>query len=178
MDFPSTTALTVLAWAIACAWIAIVIVYVTACRKRSSLRPMTDSPIRSELPKLSVIVAAKNESGCIENCIRSLFRQDYPDLGVVAVNDRSTDNTGEILDRLAMEFGDRLQVVHVSNLPTGWFGKTNALQMGMKNALGSMICFTDADCVFLAPSALRTTIVEMLRGDVDFFFVVWQQGGC
>ena len=168
MTFPDINGLAVLAWVIACAWIAIVVVYISACRKRSSLRPLTDSPTGSNLPKLSVIVAAKNESTCIETCIRSLFRQDYPDFEVVAVNDRSSDDTGEILDRLATEFGDRLQVVHVSMLPAGWFGKPHALQMGMKSATGSMVCFTDADCEFLAPSALRTTVVEMLRSDTDF----------
>ncbi|MEJ7594515.1 MAG: glycosyltransferase [Planctomycetaceae bacterium] len=132
---------------------------------------MIDSPKLLELPKLSVIVAARNESVCIETCIRSLFRQDYPDLEVVAVNDRSTDDTGEILDRLALEFADRLQVVHVSTLPSGWFGKPHALDLGMKSASGSMVCFTDADCEFLAPAALRTSSVEMLRGNLDFFSI-------
>ena len=171
MDFPYINALTLLAWTIACVWIAIAVVFISACRKRSSLRPMSAPSQRSELPDLSVIVAAKNESTCIETCIRSLFRQDYPGLEVVAVNDRSTDDTGEILDRLAMEFGDRLRVLHVSILPTGWFGKPHALDLGMKSASGSMVCFTDADCEFLAPSALRTTVVEMLRGKFDFFSI-------
>ena len=171
MEFPYTNGLFVLAWTVACVWIAIIVVFIGACRKRSSLRPMIDSPQLLELPKLSVIVAARNESVCIETCIRSLFRQDYPDLEVVAVNDRSTDDTGEILDRLAIEFTDRLRVVHVSTLPTGWFGKPYALELGLKSATGSMVCFTDADCEFLAPSALRTTMVEMLRSDVDFFSI-------
>ncbi len=173
MDFPYTSGhgLTVLAWTTACAWIAVLLIFVNACRKRSSLRPMTDSPTSLELPKLSVIVAARNESACIETCIRSLFRQDYPHLEIVAVNDRSTDDTGEILDRLAVEFSDRLRVLHVTLLPTGWFGKPNALDLGMKIASGSMVCFTDADCEFQAPSALRTSVVEMLRGNIDFFSI-------
>ena len=171
MDFPFINGLTMLAWTIAGLFIAFVVVFFNACRQRSSLRPMVDSPKSLELPKLSVIVAARNESVCIETCIRSLFRQDYPDLEVVAVNDRSTDDTGEILDRLALEFADRLRVVHVSMLPSGWFGKPHALDLGMKNASGSMVCFTDADCEFLAPAALRTSTVEMLRGKLDFFSI-------
>ena len=171
MDLPYTSGLTILAWAIACVWISFVIVFANACRKRSSLRPMIDSPELWELPKLSVIVAARNESACIETCIQSLLRQDYPDLEVVAVNDRSTDDTGEILDRLAIEFADRLRVIHVSSLPSGWFGKPHALDLGMNSATGSMVCFTDADCEFLAPAALRTSIVEMLRRNIDLFSI-------
>ncbi len=171
MYFPYTYGLTVLAWTVACVWIAVIAVFMIACRKRSSLRPMVDPSQRSEFPKLSVIVAARNESDCIEICIRSLFRQDYPDLEVVAINDRSNDDTGEILDRLAMEFVDRLRVVHVSALPSGWFGKPHALELGLKSATGTMVCFTDADCEFLAPAALRTSMAEMLRSDIDFFSI-------
>ena len=174
MDISQSSGLTVLAWSTACLWIAVVVIFLRACKKRSSLRPMIDAPPGLDLPKLSVIVAARNESACIEACIRSLFRQHYPDFEVIAVNDRSTDDTGEILDRLAIEFGDRFQVLHVSSLPSGWFGKTNALDQGMKRANGSMICFTDADCVFLAPTALQTSVCEMLRGQLDFFSIMAQ----
>ncbi len=171
MYFSGVNGLAVLAWAIACAWVAIITVFIGAFRRRSALLPMVGPSQPSELPKLSVVVAARNESGCIETCIRSLFRQDYPDLEVVAVNDRSTDDTGAILDRLAHEFAGRLRVIHVTSLPTGWFGKPHALDLGLKSATGSMVCFTDADCDFLAPSALRTTMLEMLRGDLDFFSI-------
>ena len=171
MDFLYANGLTVLAWMVACVWVAIIFVFLGANRRRSVLMPMTEPSHPSELPKLSVIVAAKNESSCIETCIRSLFRQDYSDLEVVAVNDRSTDDTGEIMDRLAVEFGDRLRVVHVSMLPAGGFGKPRALEQGLKCATGSMVCFTDADCEFLAPSALRTTMTEMQRSNLDFFSI-------
>jgi len=102
----------VIAWAIAFVWFAIIVVFTQACRKKSSLRPMGDRWEPTELPRLSVIVAARNESECIETCIRSLFRQDYPKLEVVAINDRSTDDTAEILNRLAREFANRLRVIH------------------------------------------------------------------
>ena len=171
MDLLNLNGLNLIAWGLASAWVMIAIVYIMACRSQSSLRPLTDTPPQSGLPKLSVIVACRNETTCIENCIRSLFRQDYPDLEVVAINDRSTDDTGEILDRLAVEFFNRLKVVHVSMLPAGWFGKPHALDQGLKSATGSLICFTDADCEFLAPSALRTTVAEMQRGEFDFFSI-------
>ncbi len=171
MLFSYSNGLTLLAWAMVCVWVPFVFVFYDASRKRSTLRPIIDSPNSSDLPTLSVVVAARNESACIETCIRSLLRQDYLDLEVVAVNDRSTDDTGAILDRLAVEFAGRLQVVHVSALPPGWFGKPHALDQGMKIAGGSMVCFTDADCEFLAPAAMRTSVLEMLRRDLDFFSI-------
>ena len=171
MDYPDINGLSLLAWTTACLWIAVVCIFLNASRKRSTLQPLVDCPQSLELPKLSVIVAARNESSCMETCIRSLFRQDYPNLEVVAVNDRSTDDTGAILDRLAEEFGGRLRVNHVTLLPSGWFGKPHALDLGMKSASGSLVCFTDADCEFLAASALRTSVVEMLRGKLDFLSI-------
>ncbi len=70
--------------------------YLAACRSQAALRPLDRYSSSAGLPKLSAIAAAKNESDCIETCIRSLFRQDYPDLEVVAINDRSSDDTGAI----------------------------------------------------------------------------------
>jgi chlorobactene glucosyltransferase len=118
-----------------------------------------------------MIVAARNESDCIETCIRSLFCQDYPELEVVAVNDRSTDDTGAILDRLANEFAGRLQVVHVKTLPVGWFGKPHALNLGLQSVTGDLVCFTDADCEFQSPAALRSSLAELFRRELDLFSV-------
>lgn len=162
---------TVIAWAIAGAWIAVMVVFARACRRQAVLRPMSDALKPEEVPRLSVVVAARNELGCIETCIRSLFRQDYPNLEVVAVNDRSTDGTAGVLERLAIEFAGRLQVCHVSTLAAGWFGKPHALNVGLQSATGSVVCFTDADCEFLAPSALRTSVAELQRRKLDFFSV-------
>ena len=117
---------TAVAWVVVGAWLAVMVFFLRACRQRLVLRPLGDRLEPVEFPRLSMIVAARNESDCIETCIRSLLRQDYPELEVVAVNDRSTDDTGAILDRLAIEFGGRLQVVHVKTLPAGWFGKPHA----------------------------------------------------
>jgi hypothetical protein len=98
-------------------------------------------------PTLSIVVAAKDEESGIEEATRSLLALDYPGLEIVAVEDRSSDRTGEILDRLAA--GDsRLTVVHVGSLPPGWLGKNHACREGAARARGEWLLFTDGDVVF------------------------------
>lgn len=96
------------------------------------------------LPRLSVIVPARNEERQIEQCVRSLLQQRYPDFEVIVVDDRSEDRTGEILARLAAEDA-RLKVVHGQALPEGWVGKPWALQQGAQASSGEWLLFTDAD---------------------------------
>src|SRR6185436_14838718 len=107
----------------------------------------------AEMPSISIVVAARNEARGIEAAMRSLLAQDVPRLEVVAVDDRSEDATGAILDRFA-EAEPRLRVVHVAELPDGWLGKCHALWLGAGQAAGELILFTDADVV-MAPDTLR-----------------------
>jgi glycosyltransferase involved in cell wall biosynthesis len=100
----------------------------------------------SEPPKVSVIVAARNEARKIETALRSIFAQDYPNLEFIVVDDRSTDETGAILDSLANKDA-RVRVVHITDLPKGWLGKNHAQHFGAARAKGELILFTDADVV-------------------------------
>ncbi len=99
-----------------------------------------------EAPKVSVIVAARNEARKIEAALQSILAQDYPNLEFVVVDDRSTDGTGTILDRLANQ-DTRVHVVHIVELPPGWLGKNYAQHFGAVRAAGELILFTDADVV-------------------------------
>jgi hypothetical protein len=112
-------------------------------------------------PRLSVVVACRNEEAAIRAAISSLLEQDYPDLEIVAVDDRSEDRTGALLDELARE-RPALRVAHLDTLPAGWLGKTNALQHGAAAATGEWLLFTDADIIF-APGALRRAVAWALR---------------
>ena len=113
-------------------------------------------PDPKEWPKVSVVVPARDEAERIEEALRSLARMDYPDLEILAVNDRSGDGTGAIMDRIAA--GEpRVEVLHVSSLPKGWLGKCHAMQMGASRATGEILLFTDADVVF-APDTLRLAV--------------------
>src|SRR5215469_9558819 len=70
-------------------------------------------------PRVSIIVPARNEEEDIEQGLSGLLALDYDNYEVIAVNDRSTDHTGEIMDRVAASPAahGRLRVVHVTELP-------------------------------------------------------------
>jgi cellulose synthase/poly-beta-1,6-N-acetylglucosamine synthase-like glycosyltransferase len=121
------------------------------------------------LPNLSIIVPARNEERHIEAALRSLLQLDYPDLEILVVDDRSTDRTGEILDRIAREY-PRLNVVHVTELPHGWLGKNHALYHGAQRARGEFLLFTDAD-VTMAPDTLRRAVGYALENGLDHLAV-------
>jgi len=138
--------------------------------------PEYEPPPEAKLPPLTIVVPARNEAETIEPAMRSLFRLNYPDYHIMAVNDRSTDATGEILEKLAasLESGGRLRVMHVHKLPAGWLGKTHAMWMGAQQSRlngaaptseegsGDWILFTDADCIF-HPSCLRRALFYAVR---------------
>jgi glycosyltransferase involved in cell wall biosynthesis len=117
------------------------------------------------LPTLSILVPACNEEATIERAMRSLLALDYPCFEIVAVNDRSTDATGFILEQLAKE-DPRLRVFHVDRLPMGWLGKNHALHVASAQAKGEWLLFTDADVVY-APQTLRKAVAYARRRQID-----------
>src|SRR5438552_3302833 len=72
--------------------------------------------------RCSVVLAARNEEARIESTVRRLLAQCGVEIEVIAVDDRSTDRTSEILRRLAVEDA-RVRVKRVDTLPDGWLGK-------------------------------------------------------
>ena len=109
-------------------------------------------------PTLSVIVPARNEGEAVVRGLASLAKLDYPDFEVIAVNDRSTDNTGELMDRMAKEqSGSKLRAIHVRDLPPGWMGKQHAMWLATQQSTGQWLLFTDADVEF-RPDALRRAV--------------------
>lgn len=118
------------------------------------------------LPFLSIIVPARNEERQIETCVRSLLAQRYPDFEVVVVDDRSSDRTSEIVERIARE-EPRLRIVHGELLPEGWVGKPWALTQGMKHASGQWLLFTDADTEH-EPLACASAVCYALERGVSF----------
>jgi cellulose synthase/poly-beta-1,6-N-acetylglucosamine synthase-like glycosyltransferase len=117
------------------------------------------------LPRISIIFSALNEEAAIEETINTLFKLDYPDYEIIAVNDRSTDQTPHILDSLKQRY-PHLQVHHISKLPQGWFGKNHALHVAAGTATGEWLLFTDAD-VIMKPQTLSRSMSYALEKKLD-----------
>lgn len=122
-------------------------------RKLGHLRDSSPS-FGEHAPMVSIVVPALNEARTIEPALRSLLNLDYPNMEVIAVNDRSTDATPAILDHIAAT-NPKLRVVHITTLPSGWLGKNHALYRGAQLATGDYILFTDADVIFETTSLGR-----------------------
>ena len=127
------------------------------------LQPLV-KPI-SNPPPLSVCVPARNEERGVEACLHSLLNQNYPNFEVIAIDDNSTDRTGDIMRNLAQE-NSRLKVLKAADLPEGWLGKPFALHQAFKVTQGEYLLFTDADPVF-KPTALNTAVHVMRERDLD-----------
>ena len=161
------TWITVLPWLATLHLVAVLLLTWRLLANRRSLQSLSDCPLPAgdDLPSLSIVVAARNESRDIEAALHSWFQLDYPQLELIVVNDRSTDNTGPILDRLAQQ-QSMLQVVHLDELPAGWLGKNHALQLGATRSQADYVLFTDADVV-IQPMVLRRAIGYVRERQLD-----------
>jgi len=125
----------------------------------------------AELPHLAVIVPACNEEAAIEATLRSLLGSTGLRLEIIAVDDRSTDRTGALMDKVAEDAlsgcgPHRLEILHNRTLPAGWLGKPHALYLGVERATAPWLLFTDGDVVF-HPQALELGLRYALAERAD-----------
>ena len=99
--------------------------------------------------EISVIIPVYNKEAYVERCFRQLMAQDFDSFEVVAVDDGSTDRSGEICDKMAQQ-DQRIRIIHTEN-----GGVTAARRRGMEESQGKYIMFVDSDDELL-PGALRT----------------------
>jgi cellulose synthase/poly-beta-1,6-N-acetylglucosamine synthase-like glycosyltransferase len=154
--------LLILDWLIALAWAASTLI---ALRMLPRIPDLRDEKFATPLglaqtPMISVIVPARNEEQDVEAGLRSLLALESVAIEIIAVDDRSSDSTGSIMDRMAIEAsasGKTLRVLHVSELPAGWMGKTHAMALAARQATAPWLLFTDAD-IFFAKDTLARAI--------------------
>jgi hypothetical protein len=128
-------------------------------------------------PRVSVIIPACNEASTIEQALRSRLAEGYPDAEYIVVDDRSTDATGDIIDRLARDDA-RVLPIHVRELPAGWLGKIHAMHVATARATGEWILFSDAD-IHHQPGTLRRVVAHCEDKGIDHVAVfpdVWSSG--
>jgi GT2 family glycosyltransferase len=103
-----------------------------------------------EAPRVSVVVCTYNGGRTLEQCLRSLGELDYPDYEVIVVNDGSTDNVREIVERFP-----HVRAIHQSNC-----GLSEARNVGLHAATGDIVAYTDDDC-FADPDWLAHLVYQL-----------------
>jgi glycosyltransferase involved in cell wall biosynthesis len=139
--------------------------YMTKSFKQSPMLESFDWISVSRSPKVSVILPARNEGRYIARCLDSLLGQDYPNFEIIAINDSSTDGTGEIMKAYA---ANDLRVMHIdaSPKPEGWTGKNWACYQGFLRARGELLMFTDADSKHL-PSTMSLAVGHLMSENLE-----------
>ena len=125
-------------------------------------------------PDVTVIVPARDEQDSIEAGLESLLRSEGVRLQIVAIDDRSADRTGELMDAVASRSNQGMhtfEVIHNRELPPGWLGKPHALSLGVARARAQWLLFTDGDVIF-APQALELALRAATKTRSDHFVLV------
>jgi len=132
--------LTIILFSISIIYISTILWLFKGIVKKSSIK-------NSAQPFLSVIVAAHNEEGNIDDCLKSLIEQNYSNdnYEIIIINDRSVDKTQKLIGKW-VEKHSNIKSIHIDTVPQNVFPKKNALNQGIEKSIGNILCFTDADC--------------------------------
>jgi hypothetical protein len=159
-----------LAVALCVGW-ALVLVHVfrttAAFQRLPAILPDGDRP----LPRVTAVIAARDEGQTIEPALRSLLAQEGVDLEVVVVDDMSSDDTADVVQRIVDEVGKkRLLLLPLKKLPPGWIAKNYALEIGQGRAHGDWLLFSDAD-VLHGRRAVYNAVATMEKDRLDHLAV-------
>ena len=124
-------------------------------------------------PSVAIIVPGRNEEESIEQALLRLETLDYENYQIVAIDDRSTDHTGDIMDKVAAASSGKLRIVHIRELPPGWMGKVHAMWSAARETTADWLLFTDADVMF-RPDTLRRAIAYAETEHADHVVVLPQ----
>jgi glycosyltransferase involved in cell wall biosynthesis len=162
----------VLAWLVALGWLWKAITAARGIRRIPNLFEPQYNCAPYGNPSITVIVPARDEEQALPACLSSLLAQDYPNLHILAVDDRSTDATGSIIDTLAAQNPTRLAALHITELPEGWLGKTHAMAYAARHTTAlhrpDYLFFTDADILF-HPEIIRRALAYAVATQADHF---------
>jgi glycosyltransferase involved in cell wall biosynthesis len=159
------------AWLIALLWLSKIIPAARGLpRIPNLLLPQYDQSPEGTA-SITVIVPARDEAVDVAATLQSLLNQDYPNLQIIAVNDRSTDQTGEIITALAAQHPTKLRALHVTELPPEWLGKTHAMALAARQAPTDYLLFTDADVLFRS-DAIRRSLAYAVASQADHLVTV------
>ncbi len=134
-----------------------------------AIKRFDEYPATKNLPRVSILVPARNEADKIEACVKSLLAQNYADFEVIVLDDHSKDETLSILEKLAKQ-DSRLRVLTGKPLPGGWLGKHWACHQLARSTTSALVLFTDAD-THHEPNMLRDSVSAFLAEDADMLTI-------
>jgi hypothetical protein len=161
--------LTVLLGIVASLWI---LQAIRAALGMSRMPRLRDIPplANPDCPFVSILFSARDEEKRLPRALATLLALDYPRYEIVAVNDRSIDSTGRLLDEAAAR-NPHLKVIHITELPPGWLGKPHGLRKAYEASSGEWLIFTDADVRF-ASDLLRRALALARQKDLAYLFLL------
>ncbi len=153
---------------------AIIVTSATFAVGMRKMCKLADMPVgeRIDYPLVSIVVPACNEEKNIERSLLSLCAQEYQNLEIIVVNDRSTDRTSQVLDTVKRRYPG-LIIHDIKNLPAGWMGKSHALSAGALLAHGKYLVFTDADVVMEKTTVARS-VEYMEHNQLDHLTLIFK----
>jgi glycosyltransferase involved in cell wall biosynthesis len=156
--------LTLLLWVVVAAW-AVPDLYRMPRLDRFPVAEQPPSVVPSGAPRVSVVIAGRDEGAKLGRTLEGLTAQSLRDIEVIVVDDRSSDNTPDLLRRWA-DADERIRVIRIDTLPPGWLGKNHALHRGAAAARGEWLVFMDAD-VAADPDLLVRALVWCEQRSLD-----------
>jgi cellulose synthase/poly-beta-1,6-N-acetylglucosamine synthase-like glycosyltransferase len=132
----------------------------------SQYRYMRNNSADDILPKVSIIVPARNEEKYVSKCLDSIMEQDYPRFEIIVINDSSEDGTWDIIQKYVQTHKESITAINVGPIPEGWAGKSWACYQGYLKATGDVLMFTDADTVH-SQSALSLAVGHLTEQKLD-----------
>ena len=156
--------------AIGALWIVLFISNLTEFLRAPEVKPGDGKP--AALPKVSIIIPARDEERNIGRCLHSLLDQDHRDIEILVVDDDSSDDTAGIVERMASE-DSRIRLYSAGDLPGECTGKCNALIAGMRqgNPSGEWLLFIDAG-THHHPQSLSSALRTALEKNVDLLTLI------
>jgi chlorobactene glucosyltransferase len=146
-------------------WTYFLLYLIKSLRKSPILGPVVRSHTNNKFPKVSIIVPARNEEKYVGKCLTSLLEQDHPTFEIIAVNDLSSDMTGEIMKEYRVK-DPRISAINILRKPDDWVGKNWACYQGYLKSSGGVLIFTDADTVY-SRQTVSLAVGQLIEQNLD-----------